>query len=92
MKITFDPVKREKVLAERQLDFLDAGDVLEGLRVEQEDDRFDYGEVRMMTVGYLHGRMVVVIWTQRGDARHIILMRKANDREQARYKDRMGRP
>jgi uncharacterized DUF497 family protein len=29
--------------------------------------------------------MVVVVWTQRGEARHIISMRKANEREQAKY-------
>ena len=39
----------------------------------------------MITVGLMADRMVVVVWTQRGDARHIISMRKANEREQARY-------
>jgi uncharacterized protein len=29
--------------------------------------------------------MVVVIWTPRADARHVISMRKANDREKARF-------
>lgn len=91
MEITFDPVKREKTLRERSLDFVDALEVFEGVRIEQEDDRFDYGEVRMMTVGYLRDRMVVVIWTQRGAARHVISMRKANDREKAKYGVRLGR-
>ncbi len=91
MEITFDPAKRERTLRERGLDFMDAPLVLSGLRVEQEDDRFDYGEKRMMTVGYLRSRMVVVIWTQRGNTRQIISMRKANAREQATYETRMGR-
>lgn len=91
MKISFDPAKREQALRERGLDFVDAPEVLTGVRIEQEDDRFDYGEVRIMTVGFLRDRMVVVIWTQRGDARHIISMRKANAREQAKYKGRLGR-
>ena len=30
------------------------------------DDRFDYGEVRNSTAGWLNGRMVTVIWTARG--------------------------
>jgi uncharacterized DUF497 family protein len=34
--------------------------------------------------------MVVVVWTQRGEARHVISMRKANDREQARYARYLG--
>ena len=91
MEISFDPVKRENTLRERGLDFMDAAEVLTGVRIEQEDDRFDYGEVRMMTIGFLERRMVIVIWTQRGVARHIISMRKANSREQAKYKDRLGR-
>ena len=65
--------------------------MFDGISIEQEDDRFDYGEIRMMTVGYLAGRMVVIIWTQRGAVRHVISMRKADDREQAKYKTRLGR-
>jgi uncharacterized DUF497 family protein len=33
--------------------------------------------------------MVTVVWTPRGNARRIISMRKCNDREQARYRDRL---
>jgi uncharacterized DUF497 family protein len=92
MEISFDPAKRDWTLRERGLDFADAPEVFEGIRIEQEDDRFDYGEKRMMTVGYLVRRMVVIIWTQRGPVRHVISMRKANDREQAKYQVRLGRP
>ena len=91
MEISFDPTKRESTLRERGLDFMDAPEVLLGLRIEQEDDRFDYGERRMMTVGFLRSRMVVIIWTQRGAVRHIISMRKANSREQTKYAIRLGR-
>ena len=34
--------------------------------------------------------MVVLVWTPRGAARHIISMRKANDREQTRFQARIG--
>jgi uncharacterized DUF497 family protein len=37
------------------------------------------------TDGYLRGRLVIVVWTQRGEARHVISMRKANDREKAHW-------
>jgi uncharacterized DUF497 family protein len=85
MKITFDKAKRDKTLAERGLDFADAVEVFAGETFDRQDDRFDYGEKRIVTVGFLGGRMVVVAWTQRGAARRIISMRKANDREQALY-------
>jgi uncharacterized protein len=84
-KITFDPAKRESALRERGLDFLDADQVFDGLKLEFPDDRRDYGELRMMTVGYLRRRMVIVCWTPRGYARHVFSMRKANDREKAKY-------
>jgi hypothetical protein len=33
----------------------------------------------------LRGRMIVLVWTRRGNDRHVISMRKANEREKARY-------
>ncbi len=91
MKLSFDPAKRLTTLAARGLDFLDAQQVFVGDRLEMVDDRFDYGEERLLTIGLLAGRMVVVIWTRRGDERRIISMRKANDREQALYTGKLGR-
>ena len=85
MKISFDPAKRDNTLRERGLDFQDAPEVFSGTNFRFMDDRHDYGEERIVTIGRLRGRMVVLVWTQRGDTRHIISMRKANDREQARY-------
>ncbi len=85
MRITFDPVKRAKTLAERGLDFADADEVFAGPQLQVEDTRLDYGERRFITVGLLRGRMVIVVWTPRGTARHVISMRKANDNEKRRY-------
>jgi hypothetical protein len=86
MRITYDPAKRERTLRERQLDFEHASRVFAGLTIDIPDLRHDYGEPRINTVGHLGGRMVVVCWTPRRDARHIISMRKTNDREKARYR------
>jgi hypothetical protein len=88
MKVTFDPAKRDRTLRERGLDFADAAEVFAGSTLDGSDNRRDYGEPRVITVGFLRGRMVVVVWTPRGEARHIISMRKANDREKARYGQR----
>ena len=84
MRITFDPAKRRATLADRGLDFADAVHVFEGPTLEVEDQRQDYGEVRIICFGYLAGRLVVVGYTQRGSARHVFSMRKANAREKAR--------
>jgi len=90
MAISYDPAKRDEALAERGLDFEDAEQVFAGLRIEGPDTRFDYGEERIVTVGFLRERMVVVVWTARGEDRHIISMRKANGKEQRRYGKQMG--
>ncbi|GAC1691813.1 MAG: BrnT family toxin [Steroidobacteraceae bacterium] len=84
MRLTFDPAKRAKTLAERGLDFADAELVFAGVTVEVEDTRKDYGETRIICYGHLQGRLVVVGYVPRGASRHIFSMRKANAREQER--------
>jgi uncharacterized DUF497 family protein len=90
MEITFDPAKREETLRKREVDFLDAGTVFAGLTYTFQDRRFLYPEDRFVTAGLLSGRMVIVIWTPTENGRRIISMRKANEREQARYSHRLG--
>jgi uncharacterized DUF497 family protein len=57
---------------------------------ERGNTRKDYGEERYQKVGYLAGRMVMVVWTPRSQSRHIISMRKCNDREKPIYQRRFG--
>jgi uncharacterized protein len=85
MLIEFDVVKREKTLLERGLNFADSDKVFAGFHFSALDDRVDYGEERFVSVGQLNDRMVVIVWTPRNDARRIISMRYANDREINRY-------
>ena len=84
MRVTFDPAKRNRTFAARGLAFEDAAIVFEGVTVEVEDARKDYGETRIICYGYLMSRMVVVGYTPRGEDRHVFSMRKANAREEAR--------
>lgn len=91
MEITYDPEKRAITLAERGLDFDDAVQVFTGPTIDFEDDRRDYRETRFATFGLLRERMIALIWTPRGKARHIISMRKANEREQKIYSSELDR-
>ena len=92
MADSWDEAKRQRTLAERRLDFAEAEaeQVFAGLRVTLPDDRRDYGEPRLITAGYLRGRFVVVIWTPRGEGRHIMSMRHGHADEQAYYREQMG--
>ena len=90
MVITFDPIKREKTLVERGLDFVDAAEVFAGVHTVEDDDRYDYGERRCISAGWLRGRIVVLVWTPRGDERRIISMRHAHGKETRRWKKFLG--
>ena len=83
--IRFDPAKRLRTLEQRGLDFLDAENVFAGPTIEVPDRRGDYGEVRIVSLGWLRGLAVIVVYTERNGIRHIISMRKANEREQRRF-------
>jgi uncharacterized protein len=89
--ITYDPAKRDLTLADRGIDFADAEQVFAGLTLTLPDDRRDYGEPRWQTYGLLGGRLVMVVWTERGADRHIMSMRKCNEREQQKFGERLGR-
>jgi uncharacterized DUF497 family protein len=90
VKITFDPVKCQTALSERGLNFADASIVFAGPTITVQDTRRDYGEQRFQTVGFLADRMVMVVWTPRNEARHVMSMRKCNDREKAIYQERFS--
>jgi uncharacterized DUF497 family protein len=85
--ISFDPAKRQWTLQQRGLDFVDAERVFAGRTLEFQDVRRDYGEERIVCLGLLQGRIVVIVYTQRSFYRHIISMRKANAREQRRFRN-----
>ena len=78
-------MKRAVTLETRGLDMAQAEDVFAGPVLTIEDDRRDYGEDRFITIGFLDGTMVVLVWTPRGGADRIISMRKADERERTLY-------
>jgi len=53
------------------------------------DDRFDYDEERLVTLGRTHDGILVVVTTERdeGQITRIISARKANKRERIAYHD-----
>ena len=90
MPYTWDENKRLLILRERHLDFADARLLFDGVHVDIPDERFDYGEPRFVTFGLISSRICCVVWTPRENGKHIISLRKANDREQKKYKAGLG--
>ena len=85
MSIEFDEEKRAATLEARGLDIARSGEILDSVNLTFEDKRKNYGESRFITIGFLDGRMVVLVWAPRDGAYRIISMRKANEREKTLY-------
>jgi uncharacterized DUF497 family protein len=85
MKIEFDPVKSEKNSVERGLPFnmIDAFEWASALMAE--DIRKVYPERRFEAIGFIDGRLHVVLFAFMHDRIRVISFRKANKREIARY-------
>jgi len=91
VRYEWDEAKNRSNRAKHGLDFADAEQVFAGRCVSFIDDRFDYGEKRLVTLGMLAGRVVVMAHAPRGhEVTRMISMRKANRREQKIYQKRLG--
>ena len=85
MKFTWDEAKRRFNLIKHKLDFVDASAVFDGITATFEDNRFDYGEQRFITLGLLSSAVVVIVHTERDNSIRVISMRKATKYEQKLY-------
>ena len=86
----WDPDKETLNIEKRNLDFATASHIWDGSIVEKIDERRDYGETRIIATGEFDGRVLVVLYTWRGETRRIISARKANSREKRRYKEEIA--
>jgi uncharacterized protein len=85
MEFEWDEAKRLSNLDKHGIDFLYVEEVFDSNIVTVEDERSNYGERRFMTFGLLQGRVVVVVYTDRGDTVRLISVRKASKYEQRTY-------
>ena len=81
----WDEDKRLTNIRRHAIDFIDAITVFDSDTVTIEDNRFEYGEQRFITLGLLRGRVVVVVHTDRKSTTRIISARKATKNEQIIY-------
>jgi hypothetical protein len=81
MLFEWDEAKSRRNLRERGFDFNYAASVFADLTLERRDDRRDYGEVRMQAIGRAGVDILFVVYTDRGDVRHLISARRANKKE-----------
>ena len=85
MKITYDPVKNQRNIDERQLSFDEAINLDWHTAIITPDLRKDYGEPRYITAALLEGRLHILVFTPIVGGIRVISFRKANKREVNSY-------
>lgn len=92
MPFTFewDEVKRRKILEDRGVDLLDAALIFEkgGEIIEWRDERRDYGEDRIIAVGYADNAPYQVVYTWRRGNIRLITAWKISHEDFKKYKAR----
>ncbi|HEY1934097.1 MAG TPA: BrnT family toxin [Acetobacteraceae bacterium] len=90
MRLTFDPAKNARNIAERGLSFERVAELDWEAARSQEDTRKDYGETRLQVLAFLGKRLHAAVVTIRGDALHVISFRKASRKEVKWYEQERG--
>jgi uncharacterized DUF497 family protein len=79
--ITWDEKKRIENLREHGIDLAACESFFDGPMISEDDAREAYGELRTRSFGLLHGRVVLLVWTERQDVAHLISCREADKHE-----------
>lgn len=85
MRFEWDEAKRIENLRKHGIDFRDVIELFDSETYTVVDDRFDYGEVRLLTLGIVKGRVLAVTHTEQDDLIRIISARKGEKHEQEIY-------
>jgi len=87
MEFEWDEGKAARNLAKHGVPFPYAARVfLDPHRSDGEDSRRDYSEERRLTLGVIEGRVFAVAYVWREKVVRLISARKANEREQKKYR------
>ena len=85
MQFSYDEAKNKSNIQKHGVSLSEAELLEWDLLISTHDARRDYGEVRTVGFTLIADRLYCVVFTDRGDTRHIISLRKANNREKAYY-------
>ena len=86
MQFDWDESKNQLNIEKHKADFNDAIQLFNNNLLVIPDERFNYKELRFIGYGYVNGRLMNVIYTERlPNIIRIISFRKANSREKRLY-------
>lgn len=85
MKIEFDSAKNKANIAKHRVDMAAAADFDFETAKTWLDTRQSYGEDRTIALGFIAGRLHVLVFTMRERTVRVISLRKANSKERKAY-------
>jgi len=85
MNISYDTNKNNRNIVERGLSFDRVADFDFETALYSIDDRHEYGETRIVAIGYLENRLHVLCFVETENGVRVISFRKANSREVKHY-------
>ncbi|MEI7695458.1 MAG: BrnT family toxin [Chlorobium sp.] len=85
MRVKFDPVKDAANQAKHGVSLAMAGDLDWEAALVWVDERFEYGESRMIALAPQTEILYCVAFVDRGEVRRVISLRRANRREVKHY-------
>ena len=90
MDFEWDEDKNRKNITKHGISFEVAVKIFDGFTVDYEDDSFDYGEERTISIGKVDPvAVLVVLHTDRYGICRIISARQAKPRERKRYEEKL---
>ena len=91
MEFEWDETKRQQTIRQRGVDMLYAALIFEGEVLTSRDDRRDYGEERLISLGVVDDECSVVIHTERDGLTRLITAWKGGRDERTQYEAGIAR-
>jgi hypothetical protein len=95
MNFEWDEKKNEENFGKHGIDFADVKEIFDGPMLVDLDTRFDYGEDRLIGIGFIKDEVIVIVFTEHpDDTIRVISARKALKHERIEFeeflKDELG--
>lgn len=76
--LSWDEPKRRLNITKHGIDFAELESAFNSPMITVEDNRQEYGELRLQSLAMWRGRVVFMVWTERDDSAHLISCRYAD--------------
>ena len=91
MRFEWDEAKNRANIRRHKIDLADVPPVFDGPMFVSLDTRRDYGEDRLIGIGFLHAAVVLVVFVElENDTIRIVSARKAERHERERFRKEIG--